>query len=115
RRDDTLANPGGRCGGPRFLPLPSGACYFRRLSMRELPLSRLTDVIAELCKKACTELPGDVVENLSKALGKEKSEVGRETLRDIKTNLQIAKDESVPLCQDTGFTVVVLDIGQEVH
>ncbi|HVO31774.1 MAG TPA: fumarate hydratase [bacterium] len=83
--------------------------------MREIHVSALTEKIAELCKKACTELPEDVVENLSKALGKEKSEVGRETLRDIKTNLQIAKDESVPLCQDTGFTVVVLDIGQDVH
>src|SRR5271155_612099 len=83
--------------------------------MRELALSSLTTVIADLCRKACTDLPEDVVENLSKALGREKSEVGKETLRDIKTNLQIAHDESVPLCQDTGFTVVVLDIGQEVH
>ena len=83
--------------------------------MREISLSTLTDKIAELCKKAATELPDDVVENLAKALGREKSEVGKETLRDIKVNLQIAKDESVPLCQDTGFTVVVLDIGQEVH
>ena len=83
--------------------------------MREIPVSVLTDKVAELCKKACTELPEDVVENLAKALGREKSEVGKETLRDIRVNLQIATDESVPLCQDTGFTVVVLDIGQEVH
>lgn len=83
--------------------------------MRELQVSALTDVVAELCKKACTELPEDVVANLSKALGKEKSEVGKETLRDIHSNLKIARDESVPLCQDTGFTIVVLDIGQDVH
>lgn len=83
--------------------------------MRELHVSAITEKVAELCKKACTELPEDVIENLSKALGREKSEVGKETLRDIQSNLKIAKDEAVPLCQDTGFTVVVLDIGQDVH
>lgn len=83
--------------------------------MRELPVSAITDAVAELCKRACTELPEDVVANLSAALKREKSEVGKETLRDIHSNLKIAQDESVPLCQDTGFTVVVLDIGQDVH
>ncbi len=83
--------------------------------MRELHVSRITETVAELCQRACTDLPEDVVANLAKALGKERSEVGRETLRDIESNLRIAKDESVPLCQDTGFTVVVLDLGQEVH
>lgn len=83
--------------------------------MRELHVSKITDTVAELCKKACTELPEDVVANLSKALKLEKSEVGKETLRDIHSNLKIAHDETVPLCQDTGFTIVVLDIGQDVH
>ena len=83
--------------------------------MRELHVSKITDTVAELCKKACTELPEDVVANLSKALKLEKSEVGKETLRDIHSNLKIAQDETVPLCQDTGFTIVVLDIGQDVH
>ena len=83
--------------------------------MREVHVSTITDKVAELCLKACTELPEDVVANLALALGREKSEVGKETLRDITSNLKIAKDESVPLCQDTGFTVVVLDIGQDVH
>lgn len=83
--------------------------------MRELHVSTITSAVAELCRKACTELPEDVVANLSAALARERSEVGKETLRDIHSNLKIAQDESVPLCQDTGFTVVVLDIGQDVH
>ncbi|MFQ6059665.1 MAG: fumarate hydratase, partial [Anaerolineae bacterium] len=57
----------------------------------------------------------DVIQALQRAHENEVSPVGREVLGQLLENAQIARDERMPLCQDTGVTVVFLELGQDVH
>ena len=57
----------------------------------------------------------DVLEALNKAVRTEESPTGREILEQIIENDRIARAEQVPMCQDTGFAVVLLEVGQDVH
>ncbi len=83
--------------------------------MRELNVSKVTDAVSDLCIKACTELNDDVREAIKTALETEESSAGKAVLKQLLENAEIAKNESIPICQDTGFTVVYIEIGQEVH
>jgi fumarate hydratase subunit alpha len=83
--------------------------------VREIHCEQITETVAHLCIGACYELPEDVVEALRKALEVETSPAGQEVLRQILENAGIARRAEFPLCQDTGYTVVFLDLGQEVH
>jgi fumarate hydratase subunit alpha len=65
--------------------------------------------------EANTLLGEDVVAALETSLTLEESPVGRDVLRQLIRNAEIARAESIPLCQDTGMAVVFLDIGQDVH
>ncbi|MFA4905891.1 MAG: fumarate hydratase [Candidatus Margulisiibacteriota bacterium] len=82
--------------------------------MREIPSQHITEAVAALCRQAAYLLPGEVEEALNRALKIETSELGREVLREIIQNAEIARKEKLPLCQDTGFAVVFVDLGQEV-
>jgi fumarate hydratase subunit alpha len=83
--------------------------------VREVRVTEITRVVAELCQKANYELPPDVQGALEGALEKEEAPVGKEMLRDILANAGIARRNRVPICQDTGFAVVFLEMGQEVR
>jgi len=85
------------------------------IGLRELHVSRVTDAVEELCKKACFELPEDVTAALQRALEEEESPQGREILKQLLENAEIARAEQIPICQDTGVAVVFLEIGQDVH
>ena len=64
---------------------------------------------------ACYNLGDDVVAFFRDAVEREESEAGREVFRQLLQNVDIARDEQMPLCQDTGLAVVFVDLGQEVH
>ncbi|MBI5078455.1 fumarate hydratase [Candidatus Saganbacteria bacterium] len=83
--------------------------------MREVSTRKITEAIENLCIEANTNLSEDVLQALNKALSKEESPAGREILRQIVANAEIARREKLPLCQDTGSAVVFLEIGQEVR
>lgn len=83
--------------------------------MREIVAKRITDTVKKLCIEANTNLSEDVVEALNKALSKEKSPTGREILRNIINNAKIAWRDKLPLCQDTGFAIVFIEVGQDVR
>jgi fumarate hydratase subunit alpha len=83
--------------------------------MREVNVNEISKVIEELCIKANNNLPQDVKDTLRDALDKEVSPLGKEILKDILKNADIAEKHQVPICQDTGFAVVFLEIGQEVR
>jgi len=70
---------------------------------------------AELCIKANTELPGDVLSSLEASLRKEKNELARSILATCIKNAEIAKEEKTALCQDTGFAVFFVEIGDNVR
>jgi fumarate hydratase subunit alpha len=83
--------------------------------MREIEAKDITEAVARLCQRANFELGGDVLEALGKAWRREKSPLAKDALDKIIENAQIAREESLPLCQDCGTAVVFLEIGQEVH
>jgi fumarate hydratase subunit alpha len=83
--------------------------------MREIKASDVTNTVARLFEHSCHYLPPDVIAALKQAKEKEKSPVCRDVLDRILENASIAGKEQIPLCQDTGAAVVILELGQEVH
>lgn len=82
--------------------------------MREIAIKKIIAALKNLCIEVNTKLPEDVREALNKALAQETSSRGREILRQILENAEIARKEKLPLCQDTGTAIVFIEIGQEV-
>jgi fumarate hydratase subunit alpha len=85
------------------------------MRVRAICAEKITAVVRRLCMEANTLLGEDVVAALETSLTLEESPVGRDVLRQLIRNAEIARAESIPLCQDTGMAVVFLDIGQDVH
>jgi fumarate hydratase subunit alpha len=83
--------------------------------MREIAASDITRAIAKLAQKANFELGEDVLALLEKAREREISPIGQESLDRLITNARLAKEESLPPCQDCGAAVVFIDIGQDAH
>lgn len=83
--------------------------------MREIEAGAVADAVATLAMDACYYLGDDVRAFFQSAIEREESETGKDILRQLLENADIAEQEQAPLCQDTGFTVVFLDIGQDVH
>jgi fumarate hydratase subunit alpha len=83
--------------------------------MREINVKLITEKVRDLCMKTNTDLGEDVLEAFDRAMEKEESPLGLEILKELKENARIAKEENVPICQDTGFAVVFLELGQDVH
>jgi fumarate hydratase subunit alpha len=83
--------------------------------MREINVKVITERVRDLCMEANTDLGQDVLQAFDKAIEKEESPLGVEILRELKENARIAKEENVPICQDTGFAVVFVELGQDVH
>jgi fumarate hydratase subunit alpha len=82
--------------------------------MREVHLDTIISAVEELCIDANNNLPEDVRKSLVKAIDEEVSPLGKEILQDIIKNADLAKRNKVPICQDTGFTVIFLELGQNV-
>lgn len=82
--------------------------------MRDVNVDEIRDAVAELCYETNVFLGADVTEAIHKAKGKETSTVGISILEQIEHNIEIAEENGIPLCQDTGLTCVFLEIGQEV-
>lgn len=82
--------------------------------MRKVPAEKLTEAIRDLAMTANYDLPEDVMQALEKARKQEVSPVGLEILDQIIENAKIAAADRVPMCQDTGFAAIFLEIGKEV-
>lgn len=83
--------------------------------MRELDVSIITQTIKDMCIEVNHELSEDMKCALKSAYDNEESLLGKKILGQLQENMQIAKDEMIPICQDTGMAVIFLEIGQEVH
>ncbi len=83
--------------------------------MREINVSEVTAVVSKLCKDSCYYLPEELLEKLKASINTEESPLGKEILTTIVENAELAKRKDVPICQDTGLTVVFMEIGQDVH
>jgi fumarate hydratase subunit alpha len=83
--------------------------------MREIDVKLITGKVRKLCMEANTDLGDDMLLAFDRAMEKEESSMGLEILKELKENARIAKEEKVPICQDTGFAVVFIELGQDVH
>ena len=83
--------------------------------MREIKASTITDVIERLCMEANQVLPQDIKDAISTCRSQEDGDIACGILDNIIENYQIAENEQVPICQDTGMACVFLEIGQDVH
>ena len=83
--------------------------------MREISVDSVTENIKEMCIEANYGLSDDMLECFDNAEKCEESPLGRKIIGQLKENLFIAKNDMIPICQDTGMTVVFMEIGQEVH
>lgn len=82
--------------------------------MREIDVSKIRDIVAELCLKANFELRRDVLKALKLSIKNETSERAKNVLKSIVENAALAKKKHIAICQDTGAVFVHLDIGQDV-
>lgn len=83
--------------------------------MRTIEVTELTEQIKEMCIEANHYLSKDMDCVLKNAVDTEQSPLGKQILNQLQDNLQIAGEEMIPICQDTGMAVIFLEIGQDVH
>lgn len=83
--------------------------------MKEIHVSEIIKAIRKLCIDANYYLSDDIREKLEEAHKEEDWTIAKDILEKILINAGIAKKENMPMCQDTGVTVVFVEIGQEVH
>ena len=84
-------------------------------TIREITAPEISAAVAQLCISACHDLPADVEAALENRFQTERSPVGKEILGQIIQNAQLARSRMIPICQDTGFTSVLVELGQDVH
>ena len=83
--------------------------------MRTIHTEEIISNIREMCIEANHMLTPDMQKALECAVTDEKSPIGQKVLGQLQDNLQIAQEDTIPICQDTGMAVVFLEIGQDVH
>ena len=83
--------------------------------IRTVEVEEITKNIREMCIEANHFLAPDMGRALSRAAASEKSPLGRRILGQLEENLEIAVEEMIPICQDTGMAVVFIEAGQDVH
>jgi len=82
--------------------------------MREVDVKDVKEAVKRLCMEANYNLPSDVLSAFREGEKREASEIGRSVLKILQENARIASAEKLPYCQDTGFAVVFLEVGQDV-
>ena len=85
------------------------------MSIREISVSAIADAVEALVQEANFCLPEDVYKALEKAQQQEESPLCRQVIGDLLENADIARENRVPICQDTGLAVFFVELGQDVH
>lgn len=83
--------------------------------MRTIHVEEITKNVKEMCIEANHFLSKDMEQALIDAKEKEESTIGKQILCQLQENLNIASQDMIPICQDTGMAVIFMEIGQEVH
>ena len=83
--------------------------------MREVHVNEITEAVKKIAIEANYFLPEDSLVAYREAIEREESPLGKEVLKEIVANAELAVKEEMPYCQDTGVAVVFVEIGQEVH
>ncbi|MCI8357374.1 MAG: fumarate hydratase [Lachnospiraceae bacterium] len=83
--------------------------------MRTIDVAEITNHIKEMCIEANHFLAQDMETALKSAADTEASPLGKQILGQLQENLEIAGEDMIPICQDTGMAVIFMEIGQDVH
>ncbi|MDF2532961.1 MAG: fumarate hydratase [Clostridia bacterium] len=83
--------------------------------MKEINVSQITEAVKNLCIESNYFLTQDIRDRLNEAYDKESWNIAKDIINKIIINADIAKNERVPMCQDTGMACVFVEYGQEVH
>jgi len=83
--------------------------------MREITADQITETVARLAIEATHYLPEDVEGAIRRARQTERNPLGVQIIDEILENAEIARTRMLPLCQDTGTAVVMVEVGQDVH
>jgi len=83
--------------------------------MREININSIIDLTAKLCIDANYYLNKDIEDAFSRYLEEEESPVGKRVLESMIENAAVAREEQVPICQDTGIAIVFFELGMDVH
>ncbi len=83
--------------------------------MRVVNVENLIRNVKEMCIEANHFLTDDMNQALKRAADAEKSPLGKKILCQLQDNLDIAAEDQIPICQDTGMAVLFVEIGQDVH
>lgn len=83
--------------------------------MREINVSEITKAVKKLCIDANYYLSDDVKNKIKEAYDNEGWDMAKGILDKILANVEIAKNEDMPICQDTGMACVFIELGQEAH
>ncbi len=83
--------------------------------MREINISEITKTVSKMCIDANLELSPEMQSCINKAEEEENNPLAKSILGQLKENMDIAKSDRIPICQDTGMAVFFVEIGQEVH
>lgn len=84
-------------------------------NMRTISTDEIIKNIKEMCIEANYYLSDDMKQKIDHACQMEESPLGRQILSQLEENMQIAEDNQIPICQDTGMAVIFLEVGQDVH
>ena len=85
------------------------------MTMREISVSQVTDTVRRLFLTANYEIGQDIADAVRAAGESEPSPIGRSVLCQLCENYEIAREERIAICQDTGMAVLFIDVGQDVH
>lgn len=83
--------------------------------MREVSIEKIIDTVKELCIESNYYLGEDIRNGLKDSIEKEDYPLANDVLKKIYLNADIARDNRMPICQDTGMACVFVELGQEVH
>lgn len=83
--------------------------------MRTIPAEEITGNVREMCIEANIQLSADMENAVRSSVDTEDSPLGKQILTQLCENLDIAKESSIPICQDTGMAVFFVNVGQDVH
>jgi len=84
-------------------------------TLREIHVDQVIEAVTQMVQEANYNIGKDVEDAFKQALATEESPTGKDVLQQLLENVEIARTEQVPICQDTGFAVFIIELGQDVH
>ena len=83
--------------------------------MREIDVNRVEDAVCRMVQQINYEYPADIEQDMKAMAAAETHPIARSTLDLLLENAHIAREEHIPICQDTGMAVIFMKIGQDMH